>query len=75
MNCLEPKCEGVIDQSTTVELMVGCASYRPAQPCGKCGRLYWLSGDAVFNRGSKLVFLNDDGELAYRDPPEENKVT
>lgn len=68
MNCKEKDCNGAINKNVTVDLMVGCASTRPAHPCVKCGRLHWPSGDAVFNRGGRLVFLVGDN-LEYKDLP------
>lgn len=55
----ENGCDGELDFSRPVDLMIGCSSFREAFPCGKCGRLHF-SGEAVVNRQGHRAFFEDD---------------
>jgi hypothetical protein len=66
MVCKETKCDGEIDASVKVYLQTSCHSSSLAHPCGKCGRVHWPQGEAVFNRPGNKVFL-ENGVVVHRD--------
>jgi hypothetical protein len=67
MRCKEENCSGEINLEMGIAVIVGCAQYASAYPCGICGRLHWPNGNPVFNRSGQQVFLNG-GQLEYKDP-------
>lgn len=73
MKCPEKDCKGEIDFSIPVFLQNRCSplSFSTAYPCKGCGRLYWRSGQPVFNRAGDKGFL-EDGKVVLKN--KKNKV-
>jgi len=64
-----PNCIGTVKISPefAVALRTSCCSFTDAYRCQTCGRLYWESGNGVFNRQNQKAFWDSVGGVRHED--------
>lgn len=62
MKCKEKDCKGELQTKKPIKLRISCEKSDIAYSCIACGRLYWPSGEPIFNRSDEKPYWNWERE-------------